>query len=43
MRRNLHRLEKGLSMSVRKPLFALDDIDETLSALQNYLQHNGTR
>ena len=39
LRRNLHRLEKGLSMSVRKPLFALDYIDETLSALQNYLQH----
>ncbi len=39
LRRNLHRLEKGLSMTVRKPLFALDYIDETLSALQNYLQH----
>lgn len=37
LRRNLHRLEKGLSMPVRKPLFALDYIDETLSALQNYL------
>ena len=38
LRRNLHRLEKGISMTIRKPLFALDYIDETLNALQNYLQ-----
>ncbi len=40
LRRNLHRLEKGLSMAVRKPVFALDYIEETLNALQNYLQHS---
>lgn len=38
LRRNLHRLEKGMSMTIRKPLFALDYIDETLNALHNYLQ-----
>ncbi|WP_337840273.1 nitroreductase family protein [Rheinheimera sp.] len=37
LRRNIHRLEKGLSMVPRKPLFALDYIDETLTALQNLL------
>jgi len=37
LRRNIHRLEKGLSMVPRKPVFALDYIDETLNALQNLL------
>lgn len=43
LRRNLHRLEKGISMSVRKPLFALDYIDETLQALQNYLHQENAQ
>ncbi len=38
LRRNIHRLEKGLCMVPRKPIFALDYIDETLDALSNYLQ-----
>ena len=38
IRRNIHRLEKGLSMVPRKSLFALDYIDETLTALGNLLQ-----
>ncbi len=37
IRRNIHRLEKGLSMVPRKSLFALDYIDETLTALANLL------
>lgn len=37
LRRNIHRLEKGLSMVPRKALFALDYIDETLTALSNFL------
>lgn len=39
LRRNIHRLEKGLCMVPRKPIFALDYIDETLDALSNYLTH----
>ena len=38
IRRNIHRVEKGLSMVPRKLLFALDYIDETLTALANLLQ-----
>lgn len=38
IRRNIHRLEKGLSMVPRKALFATDYIDETLTALANLLQ-----
>jgi nitroreductase len=38
IRRNIHRLEKGLSMVPRKALFGTDYIDETLNALQNMLQ-----
>ena len=37
IRRNIHRLEKGLSMVPRKSLFALDYIDETLNAFGNML------
>lgn len=35
LRRNTHRLEKGLIMRPRKPVFALDYIEETLSAFLN--------
>lgn len=38
IRRNIHRLEKGLSMVPRKALFATDYIDETLTALGNMLK-----
>lgn len=41
LRRNIHRLEKGLSMNPRKDIFALDYIDETLYAFEN-LVRSGT-
>jgi nitroreductase len=41
LRRNIHRLEKGLSMIPRKDIFALDYIDETLYAFEN-LVRSGT-
>ena len=34
LRRNIHRLEKGLIMSPRKPIFAADYIEETVSQFQ---------
>jgi len=30
LRRNIHRLEKGISMQPRRPVFALDYLDETI-------------
>jgi nitroreductase len=38
LRRNIHRLEKGLSMNPRKDIFALDYIDETLYAFENLVR-----
>lgn len=37
LRRNIHRIEKGLSMTRRKDIFALDYLGETLTALENFL------
>ena len=37
LRRNIHRLEKGLSMQPRRPCFALDYIQETVDAYRRYL------
>lgn len=37
VRRNIHRLEKGLSMAAPREVFALDYIDETLTAFANLL------
>lgn len=34
LRRNIHRLEKGLSMAERKGLFALDYLEETVGAFE---------
>ncbi|RCW76039.1 nitroreductase family protein [Pseudorhodoferax soli] len=38
IRRNVHRLEKGLCMVPARKVFALDYIDETLRAFENLLQ-----
>ncbi|NLR13908.1 nitroreductase family protein [Pseudoalteromonas peptidolytica] len=38
LRRNIHRLEKGLIMRPRKPVFALDYIAETVSVYQRATQ-----
>lgn len=35
LRRNIHRLEKGLIMQPRRPVFALDYIQETLDLYEN--------
>ncbi len=37
--RNTHRLEKGLLMKPRRPVFALDYIEETLDAFENVWDH----
>lgn len=39
LRRNIHRLEKGLIMQPRRPVFALDYIGETLDAYQQACVH----
>lgn len=36
LRRNIHRLEKGLSMQPRRPCFALDYIQETVEVYSEY-------
>ena len=36
LRRNVHRLEKGLIMRPRRPVFALDYIDETVDAYAHF-------
>ena len=36
LRRNIHRLEKGLSMQPRRPCFALDYIQETVDVYRRY-------
>jgi nitroreductase len=36
LRRNIHRIEKGLTMQPRKPIFALDYIGETVDAYCSY-------
>lgn len=42
VRRNIHRLEKGLCMTPPRDVFALDYIDETLTAFGHLLQsHHG--
>jgi len=38
LRRNIHRIEKGLSMPERKSVFALDYIEETVSSYINYFE-----
>ena len=40
LRRNIHRLEKGLSMKERRELFALDYIGETLNVFLAYRDNN---
>lgn len=42
LRRNVHRIEKGLLMENRKPLFALDYIAETVEEYLKIRQHNPT-
>ncbi|MDE1173264.1 MAG: nitroreductase family protein [Parvibaculaceae bacterium] len=45
LRRNIHRLEKGLIMKQRRPVFALDYIEETIdlySLAVSSLKHAGT-
>jgi len=37
MRRNIHRIEKGLIMIPRKPIFGLDYISETIQSLEDYV------
>ena len=37
--RNTHRLEKGLLMKPRRPVFAMDYIGETLEAFKNVWDH----
>ncbi|MEH8015820.1 nitroreductase family protein [Rheinheimera muenzenbergensis] len=37
LRRNIHRLEKGLIMRPRRPVFALDYLDETISCFEKAL------
>lgn len=39
LRRNIHRLEKGLIMQPRRPVFALDYLTETLDAYQQACLH----
>lgn len=39
LRRNIHRLEKGLIMQPRRPVFALDYLGETLEAYQQVCLH----
>ena len=41
IRRNIHRLEKGLIMEDRRPLFALDYIDETVECYAAVIQNSG--
>ncbi len=41
LRRNIHRLEKGLVMRPRQPVFAADYIEETVDALLRAEQHGG--
>jgi len=38
LRRNTHRLEKGLLMRPRRPVFALKYIEETIDAYERYLE-----
>lgn len=42
LRRNIHRLEKGLSMQPRRPCFALDYIQETVDTCNKY-RHESRR
>lgn len=39
LRRNIHRLEKGLIMRPRKPVFALDYIQETIELYEKAIAH----
>lgn len=41
LRRNIHRLEKGLIMRPRRPKFALDYISETLNVYERALRSDG--
>lgn len=41
LRRNIHRLEKGLIMRPRRSVFALDYIQETIEAYRRALEHCG--
>ncbi len=43
LRRNIHRLEKGLSMRPRRPVFAKDYLDETLDFYRRALDAAATR
>lgn len=41
LRRNIHRLEKGLIMKPQKPVFALDYIDETVEIFERLCLNDG--
>lgn len=41
LRRNIHRLEKGLTMQPRRPCFALDYIQDTVCAYRRVLHETG--
>ncbi|ARA94414.1 hypothetical protein AWN76_015475 [Rhodothermaceae bacterium RA] len=42
LRRNIHRLEKGLLMRPRRPIFALDYIGETFAFYESAIQSDGS-
>ncbi|MEM8673130.1 MAG: nitroreductase family protein [Cyanobacteria bacterium P01_G01_bin.67] len=42
LRRNIHRLEKGLIMRPRRDIFALDYLEETVAAYQNLIKGEQT-